>query len=348
MGEPFDDISSEQLSAFVAGELGPEDERRVLAWAASHPMHQARLREMRELWELAGNAQPEWDAEAVLQRIKAHLTHAAVTPARRTNAPERRRRSAWLLPALKAAAVAAVLVGGIWTVRIISPPAETVGSDRIFTSERGERVAVSLPDGSSVMLAPESRLRVSATYPRGVREVELEGVASFEVAHDESSPFVVRAGDIVIRDLGTWFVVRARDERPDAEVFVAEGSVVLRVADPEASDSLILAPADLGRAGADGRLTLHRGVSGDRYVGWTEGRLIYERTPLADVVDELSRWYDVDIALADPALGERRLSATFHDISIAQVMEMIQAALVLEVSRDGRRFLLSAGTGGDR
>jgi ferric-dicitrate binding protein FerR (iron transport regulator) len=209
-------------------------------------------------------------------------------------------------------------------------------------------LAFNLPDGSSVMLGPESSLSYAGTYGSRVRAVELEGEAYFEVVHDEAKPFEVRAEYAVARDLGTRFIVRARSSRPAVDVVVAEGRVALGQVrgSPSAAlvpmtDSLLLDPGELGRLTAAGELTHRRGVALDPYFGWTQGRLVFDAASLADVIDELNRWYDADIRLADSAMSTLRLTATFRDQPVGEALLLIQASLGLALTEDGGRFILA-------
>lgn len=340
---PPGDVPWEQLTAMVAGALGPDQEARVLAWVGEDPSRAALLEELRELWTLSGAARQVWDPEAAIRRVKARAeerAHGSQRPA----APRYRaaipKISHLRLRALAAAAVVALAVGGWWAARgSISNTAPTPSlSGKTYATARGQRLALKLPDGTSVVLGPESRLRQARAYGQRARVVELAGEAVFEVLHDSLRPFEVRARDAVARDLGTRFLVRARADAPGVEVAVADGKVELASV---RSRALVLTAGDLARVSADGATTRRHGIALDPYFGWTEGRLVYDRAPLTTVLADLSRWYDAEIRLADPALGTRLLTASFHDQPITEVLEMIRASFDLTLSRYGRRFVLA-------
>ena len=96
-----------------------------------------------------------------------------------------------------------------------------------YVSAVGKRDSVRLADGSRVILGPASQLVVPAAFGQRGREVELHGEAYFDVVHDTTRPFVVRAGDATIRDIGTSFAVRS-DSGPRLQVVVTAGAVALR------------------------------------------------------------------------------------------------------------------------
>jgi transmembrane sensor len=190
---------------------------------------------------------------------------------------------------------------------------------------RGERAEFQLPDGTRVLLAPESRLGVPVEFAAD-RRVELEGQAYFDVIHDERRPFQVRAGDVLVHDLGTRFVVRAYPEGSQVEVAVAEGQVALsgrRVAE----DGIVIGVGQVGRAEKDGVPTVTDVGSLNPYFGWTRGVLVIEDRPLAEALADLQRWYDTELKVEDPRLAARLITTTAGDTPLVNVLAGIVRAL---------------------
>jgi len=188
------------------------------------------------------------------------------------------------------------------------------------------------------MLAPGSVLRRPSTYGERGRAVQLEGEAYFAVTHDAARPFAVHTARAVARDLGTRFVVRAYGDEPATDVVVAEGSVA--VAHPSSRDSVILGARERATVTAGGRVVRTSGVGLPAYLDWTEGRLVFDRTPLRDVARRLERWYGIEIRLADSALGNRRLTATLESEQPAGAVDLVATALRLSLSRSGSAYVL--------
>ena len=85
-----------------------------------------------------------------------------------------------------------------------------------------------------------------------------------------------------------------------------------------------------------GHVTVGHGADVARALAWTQGRLTFEAVPLRDAVPELRRWYDLDFLLADPSLGARRLTASFSDEPVAEVIRLIAMAVEARYERRGR------------
>ncbi len=216
---------------------------------------------------------------------------------------------------------------------------------REYATPRGQRATFQLRDGSRLILAAESRLRVPASYGRGAREVYLDGEALFEVVHDATRPFRVRAGHAVVEDIGTKFDVRAYTGDAAIAVAVAEGSVALsRAGAPGATPSaptdvakgIVLRRGELGTLDSEGTVTTASGAVTDAYLAWAEGRLRFVETPLPEVLRVVGRWYDLDIRLDGRALAARAVTAELGTQSAEDVVRALALAVDASVTRSGK------------
>src|SRR5690606_7217890 len=151
----------------------------------------------------------------------------------------------------------------------------------------------------------------------------------------------IHTAGAVIEDLGTAFAVKSYPEDTQVQVTVTEGKVELRGREALAHAATTLVPGQLGRLRlTDGHLEVHT-VDPAPHIAWLEGKLVFDNTPLSQVIRQLSRWYDIDIHLDDPSVGARPLSASFQHESIAEVLEVIGPSLDLRVRRDGSTVILT-------
>ena len=350
---PLDEIPWDRLARLFAGELPPAEAERLRDWIAEDPERAGRVGRLREVWDRTGDLRQAWDAEAALSRIKrvpAGPVRVVPIPKFYREEPLSASRRAIRLAVRVAAAIALVAGGvGVWRSAVRStaavPQAPVTVSE--MATPRGQRATLRLPDGTSVMLGPASTLRYSSTYATGLRAVHLDGEAYFEVVHDAGRPFSVHTAQGVATDLGTTFVVRAFSGDPTLHVAVTEGKVSLAASrDPGAAraplDSLLLSAGDLGRIGSDGSLSARRAIDLSAYVAWTEGRLVFQDTPLREAALQLGRWYDLDVRLADSALGGKRLTASFANEPATEVLQLVAASLGFRVEQRGRLVTLRA------
>ena len=165
------------------------------------------------------------------------------------------------------------------------------------------------------------------------RAVELEGQAYFVVRHDARLPFRVRTRRGTTEDLGTAFDVRAYGEEPYLQVVVATGRVALRGARGGDSVALMLRPRDRAVIDARGNAVTTSGVSLPQYLAWTHGALVFHDAPLASVIAQLGRRYDLDIQTEDHSLDAERLTISFTTQSADEAMAALAKVLDARVTR---------------
>lgn len=358
-------MESAALRRYVTGESDAAERRRVEAWAAESGERRRYLAAMRELYQ-RGAAEERDEAAAAWARIAARMEPPA-TPAEKTpayvapwEAPAvrvdvRQRRPPRVLagafesrrrwPSLiGVAATLLVLIGGGTLVlynqpEVTAPAAPAVAMRQIATA-KGQRAEIQLSDGSRVILGVDSRLRFPEQFGGEARDLHLEGTAYFDVAHDDARPFLVHTANAVTQDIGTKFVVTAYPETGATQVVVTEGAVALGATDTPAAERVVLTEGRLGRlASADSAPTV-RTVDPAPYIAWTRGELVFRDAPLSEVVAELRRWYDRDIRLGDPSLGDVPLTASFVVESFQEAVEVVATVAPVRVVREGRTVTL--------
>jgi transmembrane sensor len=237
--------------------------------------------------------------------------------------------------------VLVVAIGTLLTRRApnaAAPPTIAVPSVTVATRV-GQRDSVRLSDGTRILLGPSSRV----SYIPDTRGVALEGFAFFEVTHDAAHPFTVRAGDAVVRDIGTAFTVDAAAPS-HVQVVVTEGAG----ARSQGSDSsLTLRAGDIGTLAQGQPPLVRRNAATPDNIAWTRGRLVFRETRLSDVRTELQRWYGIELVFADSSLRNRTFTNTFIERdSPEQVLRTIEIALGVQIERRGDTAIVrSAGKG---
>jgi transmembrane sensor len=204
---------------------------------------------------------------------------------------------------------------------------------------------VSLPDGSNVWLNHSSSLKYPAKFYGDSRIVELTGEGYFEVTHNPKIPFIVKAGDIQIKALGTTFNIMAYPDEPEIETSLINGQVELRPIDPNRKriPPVIMKPTNLAIFHKSNNEISISTIDDDRYFSWKDGKLVFNKEPMDKVAKKLSRWFNVDIRVKDPELLELTYTATFVNETLPQVMELISRVSPVRYSISDRKEI-SPGT----
>ena len=186
---------------------------------------------------------------------------------------------------------------------------------------RGGEYTLVLADGTTVYLNAESELRYPVKFSGERRKVYLRGEAYFDVARDEQKPFTVEARGVEVLVLGTSFGVRAYEGEENVLTTLVQGRVDVS-AEGQRVKLIPGQQADFNRESE--RLTVAE-VDVELYVGWKDGRLVFDNQPLSIILDELGRWYSFDVTYANEELKRIPYSVKIkkHE-DIAHVLKFIE------------------------
>jgi transmembrane sensor len=289
-------------------------------WLRQDPRHRRAYEDFRRVWgTLDGLAEAKRDEKI------ATFTRAGMAP---QHSP---RHPGWWA----AAAMVAVVGGGVaWLQR--GPDVQTLAT------AVGQQRNVTLADGSIVALNTNSI--VETELGRQTRQIYLrKGEAHFQVAHDRSRPFVVHAGDAVVRAVGTQFDVRLLADQ-HVDITVDEGRVEVQAAaaatDVAATHKgrvavvrALRAGEALSTAAADYSV---RPISEEQLshdMAWRAGEIIFDGETLGDAVAEIERYTDSRIVIADSRTAALRVGGRFRTDNVPAFFDALQSALPVSVRR---------------
>jgi transmembrane sensor len=307
------------------GDLDARSRRRFDLWLRESPHHVRAYLEMSAVWENLTALDPAWNADAdeLIARAREDNVVHPLPDGRR---PLNRVPGAVSLPnraryyfALAATLFVAVgIASWLYLQR------------NIYSTDIGEQRTIALTDGSTIELNALSKIDVR--FSEQERTIDLlAGQALFRVAKDPARPFVVTSNEAQVRAVGTQFDIYQK--RSGTLVTVVEGRVAVlddirhvaqRSIDASRSIDPIAAPD--GRSGssagvlvsageqmliAQGSSTAPRFANVEAATAWTQQRLVFEFTPLSDVVEEFNRYNQRPLVIDDASLGDFHVSGSF-------------------------------------
>lgn len=262
----------------------------------------------------------------------------------RLGTPSRRRGRAPII-AFAATALGAAAALALVLARPAPAAAPTGSTVTRYSAPSNAESRIPLPDGSVAILHRGSRIVYGAFGD--TRQVRLTaGEAHFTVAKMPAMPFLVRAGALTIRDIGTAFDVRLDAHRID--VLVTEGAVE------------VATPADVATGSAPRVLTLGQqatfalGTSAPAPVelnappaeavaealAWKSRRLTFDRTRLADAIAELNRYNVAQLRLADETLGGTLIAGSVQSDNLEAFVRLLEKGFGIGADRDGSEIRL--------
>lgn len=221
---------------------------------------------------------------------------------------------------IRYAASAAAIIALTWMVTFyfVSRTDEMLYTQ--ISVPKGQRVHLTLPDGSEAWLSSLSTLKWPSVFSADTRTVILDGEGFFTVTKDAARPFTVQTQKYNVQVLGTVFNVYAYNNSQTFETDLLSGKV--RVSSPQhLKEDIILLPNEKVTL-ADGRLVKsesHFGGQGYR----EQGIYDFENQPLGVVLERLEQWYDVDFTVSNPALLQEAVSGKFRQSD--QIETILQA-----------------------
>ncbi|MDW7692408.1 FecR domain-containing protein [Flammeovirgaceae bacterium SG7u.111] len=201
----------------------------------------------------------------------------------------------------------------------------------------GEKRTIKLSDGTVIILNAESKLKFPERFTQDIREVFLEGEAFFDVAKDESHPFIIHTQQLNITVKGTSFNVKAYKDENNIKVSVVTGLV--EVSNGE-EVKLLLEPSDKGVYNKKKNSIVKKTFSPDEIV-WSKGILFFENVDFNELVDQLEQWYGVEFIVQKGNISSKKsFKGRFENESLEEVLENISFAGKFDFEIKGKKVII--------
>ncbi|WP_294626916.1 FecR family protein [uncultured Bacteroides sp.] len=201
----------------------------------------------------------------------------------------------------------------------------------------GGEYRLTLEDGTVVQVNAASELLFPAHFTQHVRQVELRGEACFHVSHHPEKPFNVRLGTLNVQVTGTSFNVKAYEEEEHIAITLTEGSVNVR------EGQKVLAALSPGEQFTYHKRTRDYATSAadiPAVTGWTENKFVFHNETIGNIMNELSRWYNVDIHVSKEIRDVRYNGMLSRKQPLAEILHILHLTneLDFKIYRDERRI----------
>ncbi len=331
-------MRKEEIIECIEGTLSPERELLVRKWLQADERNMKYYAWLKALYVSQGAVtESRADTLEELHRMKSIMAsaHTAV------------RSNIWRKIAMTAGVAAVVLLGlfNLWyfvsgylaesrRVELAMVPQDY--KHTIFT-EKGVKARIVLPDSTKVLLNCDSKIIFPDKFTGPTREVFVSGEAYFEVTSDSLCPMVVTTPKNFRAEVkGTTFCISAYEDNSPARATLVEGRVDLIKSDCKGVESSIMVnPNESYLVLPDNRIILDPDKDAvERAVAWIDGVLVFDSTPMNEVISRLKRWYGVEFVIEDSAVLNWRITATFHSESIMRIMDMLEYTTFIEYTMD--------------
>ncbi|MNJ84784.1 fec operon regulator FecR [compost metagenome] len=292
------------IGKFLTGEANPEEAMFLEDWIAESNDNKTYFEQSAKAFGLVDQAV---STDAAWTKVQSQLKQA----------PVRKLSIGWI------SSVAAILIISFGAVLYFL---NSDGEKKVFTAGK-EKKNIELNDGTDIQLAAHSSVELSAGYGKKNRSLTLKGSGHFSVKHSEKLPFIIDAGPIHIKDLGTKFDVKTTEDT--IYVRVEEGIVVI-----------------YDNKGM--KLTLHANESAHYVISSGDLKLdvlaenlkkqyktiLLDNQRLEDVVELLNKTYKVNIRIDNPVLKDCRITTEFLNEDLDTVLMVISQTLEVTIIKE--------------
>lgn len=325
---PTDPI--ELISKVLAGEASESEALALEAWRAAEEANEEQYRQYRRAWEsVTGPALPHINLDEEWQKLRAR-TLAVPTGGKVISMSSQR-------PVL----YRAMRLAAVWLL-LLAP----LGALLYYLAGRPQSVIVAqskvtdtlLTDGSQIALNKGATLIIERGFGKKQRKVKLKGEAFFEVSHDASRPFVIDAGGVDVKVLGTSFYVNSGESGNSVEVVLHSGKV--EVTEPGGS-RLILAPGEKAEYNKTTHAFSKASDADPNHLSWRTLQLVFNNKRFGNVIQTLEKIYGVTIAVSDKEVLDCRITVSFDQQDIDKVLKVLEATLNIKTTKDANHISIS-------
>lgn len=200
---------------------------------------------------------------------------------------------------------------------------------------RGGEYYLTLADGTVVWLNSDSELTYPVAFHGDTREIKLKGEAFFDVAHHPEKLFIVHTDQFDIQVTGTRFNIRNYPDEPQTAT-LAEGHIQLR------KDNRVYQVLPGQQAIVEGNRISLQQVKLEEAIAWQYEAFYFKERQLESILNELARWYDIEVFYQNPTIKNLHFTAWFERrSSLAEVIELLEKTEKIKLNLQGKTLVVS-------
>lgn len=327
MQKVFDDMD-DLIGKVLAGEATTEEQLQVEQWARENEVNRKYYEHLQTIFDksASANVQIQFDTDAAWRAVRAKITKQKAQDAKRKTQDEY--WSGW-----KIAASITFLLGVVYVIyQWKDAPVQTfaVASDKVTVQD-------TLPDGSTAFLNKRSELSFEYNAKEKTRRVKLKGEAYFTVKHEADKPFVIETDEVLVRDIGTEFNLKAYPDQDTIEIVVTSGEVQFYTVK---NSGLNLKAGEKGIYSKRSKEFYRIEKIDTNTLAYKTKVFSFNNTDLGAVVNLLNDVYSSKIKLINKDLRNCRLTANFKEDNPDTIVEVIAETMGLTITRQGDEILL--------
>jgi ferric-dicitrate binding protein FerR (iron transport regulator) len=338
------EMNWELVLKYLEDDYTAEDEKNLNEWLQADNKNRQVFDLTKKIWDAPEARLPGPDLEKAWISVKESAGIEAPTAGEilpfeeREKKPEMKRMFA---PGfLKVAAVLLLMISISYLFFKLTKP---LSMHEVFV-ESGKQEKIRLTDGTQITLDAGSIFRYPNEFGSDSREVFLSGEGYFEVSADQAKPFIIHANGAVITVVGTTFNVRAWLQNRKTVVAVAEGKVSLRPEKVKQSEAeVVITKNQMSEMIENEFPSPPQNADIYAHLSWLRREMYFNSAPLREVLDQLERWYDLEISLSDESYAFNRVTIFVKDKPVEEILDLIALMNDFRYEQQGNKITFSPG-----
>jgi ferric-dicitrate binding protein FerR (iron transport regulator) len=328
--EPVWNDMDELIGKVLAGEASAAEHDELARWRSENEKNENYFQQIKRIFEKASsvNVALEFDTDTAWNTVRQKINKNDAKVISLNNST----------PFFTPWRIAAGIIFLIGSVFVYNYYIRASDYQLMGITAQSTTLQDTLPDGSMAFLNKKTELDFEFNPSTKTRKVRLRGEAFFNVKHEEEKPFIIEAGDVLVRDIGTQFNLKAYPDKDTIEIVVTEGEVQFYT---ESDSGLNLKAGDKAAYSKKSKQFFRIDKPDTNVLAYKTKVFSFNNTDLRSVVALLNDVYNSKIVLASDKIYECRLTANFKEDDALIIVEVIAETMGLELTIKNDEFILN-------
>jgi len=323
----------ELIVRYLAGEADKKEQLLLLQWLKESPTHVQKFNSIRRVSDACKQISLKDDnfhldkaVAAFHKKAQAEILNIPLHTTQRNSF----KRVMWAITSVAAVA--------LFVVAISLTKVKSGTQNVVLAQATNKGCQVVLSDGTKAVLSKNTRIFASKSFDKEHRVLSLQGEAFFHVKHDKAHPFVIKANDVTITDIGTAFNVNTDSVTKNSYIFVKEGIVKVDYC----GQVSVLHAGEYAKTNAKKKqLAVGKTNVASKLASKDNNMLVFENTPMNVVVAKLNERYKTNFVLTSSSLNNCKLNASFDsNTNVEQIKELLSIVLNVDIKDAGGKLLI--------
>ncbi|MDR1161092.1 MAG: DUF4974 domain-containing protein [Tannerellaceae bacterium] len=307
--------SIENIVNLVTGDLDSEDKKKILSEISTNVESKKEFYKIKAVWALFSSTKKmnQYEMERTYIELQRRIHRKSFHPNLRIN------------PFIRYVAVLIAIIGS--SLLFINLNKQTRFFEEVkyttVIADYGQISKIILPDSSVIWLNSGTTMTYNNRFAITNRDLILDGQAHLEVKKENDNPLIVACKDLRIKVLGTTFDVNAYMDDEIIQIILESGKVQLLRTDDNSFDYQ-LKPGEIAQYNVHSKNVAIEKISPSDYASWKDGYLLFNETPLCEVIEQLERKFNVDIHVIDTEVYKSVFNAKFNKESLSEILNYIE------------------------